>query len=90
MKTTLKRISLIPLTWFPHGSRKECTLKANELIFMGTNFLWGKNSLSVFVKTGFHSRAPRSLLFEKSFYAIGQKKNEAIPSVFPTVAVEKI
>ena len=32
VETTLKGISLITLTWFPHGSKKECTLKANGLL----------------------------------------------------------
>ena len=33
VETTLQGIGLITLTWFPHGSKKECTLKANGLYF---------------------------------------------------------
>ena len=31
METNLKGISLVTLTWFPYGSKKEYTLKANGL-----------------------------------------------------------
>ena len=31
METTLKGVSLIMLTWFPNGSKKDCKLKWNKL-----------------------------------------------------------
>ena len=69
-------IQLLPYCWpFPwHHCRSILWTHSPWWILIVLPFRWHWSTQQVWLKAGLHLRALRSLLFKKSFYAIGKRK----------------
>ena len=83
-------IQLLPYCWpFPwHHCRSILWTHSPWWILIVLPFRWHWSTQQVWLKAGLHLRALRSLLFKKSFYAIGKRKKEASPLVPFDVTVD--